>query len=202
MKNAFVRALQSLMMTGGLLLSSGVLVVPAMAAPITYNFSGDISGSAPPAIVSGSFTVNPTDNNPAPNIGTYNVQNFQFAVNGNFLQTTGNLGVVNITNGTGAPGGAFDIFAVSLNGPAGYNFTLIGPSNLFTDTALPNPVPSLSSFSANNNFIFSVSGFPSSFGPVTALTAVPLSSAVILFGVGLVALIGFGAGGLRNVRTS
>ena len=35
---------------------------------------------------------------------------------------------------------------------------------------------------------------------MTSLTAVPLPAGVVLFGVGLVALIGLGAGGLRNLR--
>ncbi|MBS0182886.1 MAG: hypothetical protein JSS39_10830 [Nitrospira sp.] len=194
--NVFIRSFRSVVMAGGLLLSSGLVMSSAMAATITYNFSGDISGSTPPSIVSGFFTVNQSDSNSNSNNGTYNVQNFQFAVNGNLLQTTGTSGVVNILNGTGS---SSDIFSVTLNGPATYSFQLIGPNNLFTSDALPNPVPSLSSFAFNGSNLF-ISGFPSSPGSVATLTAVSLPAAVILFGVGIVALIGLGAGGLRNVR--
>jgi hypothetical protein len=37
-------------------------------------------------------------------------------------------------------------------------------------------------------------------GVVTSLTAVPLPAAVLLFGAGLIALVGLGAGGLRNLH--
>ncbi len=37
-------------------------------------------------------------------------------------------------------------------------------------------------------------------GSLAHLTAVPLPAAVILFGAGLISLVGLGAGGLRNLR--
>jgi hypothetical protein len=37
-------------------------------------------------------------------------------------------------------------------------------------------------------------------GALNSLTAVPLPAAVLLFGVGLISLVGLGAGGLRNLR--
>jgi heme A synthase len=39
-------------------------------------------------------------------------------------------------------------------------------------------------------------------GVLTALTAVPLPAAVILFGAGLVALVGLGAGSWRQKKNS
>lgn len=196
----FVSFLRCLGIVAGLLLPIGFVMSPAMAATITYNFTGDISGSIPPVIVSGFITVNQTDSNSNSNIGTYNVQDFRVAIGSNFLTMTGTSGVATIMNGTGALGSSQDLFSVVLNGPAVYDFQLIGPNNLFTGDALPNPVPSLSSFS-NNRFHLFFSGFQPVDGTLTAMTAVPLPTAMILFGVGLVALIGLGTGGLRNVRT-
>ena len=37
-------------------------------------------------------------------------------------------------------------------------------------------------------------------GALTSLIATPLPAAVILFGAGLISLVGLGAGGLRNLR--
>jgi hypothetical protein len=37
-------------------------------------------------------------------------------------------------------------------------------------------------------------------GTIAHLTAVPLPTAVLLFGAGLISLVGLGAGGLRNLR--
>jgi hypothetical protein len=39
-------------------------------------------------------------------------------------------------------------------------------------------------------------------GVLNSLTAVPLPAAVLLFGAGLISLVGLGAGGLRNLRGS
>jgi hypothetical protein len=39
-------------------------------------------------------------------------------------------------------------------------------------------------------------------GVLNTLTAVPLPAAVLLFGAGLISLVGLGAGGLRNLRGS
>lgn len=39
-------------------------------------------------------------------------------------------------------------------------------------------------------------------GSITSLTAVPLPAGVVLFGIGLISLVGLGAGGVRNLRGS
>jgi hypothetical protein len=69
---------------------------------------------------------------------------------------------------------------------------------------LPSSVPSLSSFTNLNRFRLQFGPTNGAnarvVGQLTDLTAVPLPTSVILFGLGLVALVGLGAGGLRNIR--
>jgi hypothetical protein len=80
---------------------------------------------------------------------------------------------------------------------------------LLGDTSLQNP-PSLSSLGIPGEgsarwrlFFEDANGVPSAYvGSITSLTAVPLPTAVLLFGAGLFSLVGLGAGGLRNLRTS
>lgn len=80
---------------------------------------------------------------------------------------------------------------------------------LFGDTSLQDP-PSLASLGIPGEgsarwrlFFEDANGNPSAYvGSITNLTAVPLPTAVLLFGAGLISLVGLGAGGLRNLRTS
>lgn len=80
---------------------------------------------------------------------------------------------------------------------------------VFDDASLQDP-PSLASLGIPGQgsarwrlFFEDVNGNPSAFvGSITNLTAVPLPTAVLLFGAGLISLVGLGAGGLRNLRTS
>ena len=207
----------------GLLLSSGFVMTPAMAASIIYNFSGDVTGvnpvlasqfpiPPPSYTMSGSITVNQTpDGNANPNRGSYNIQAFQVTI-GTYTATMGTSGVVDIRNGSGMAPSA-DRFDVTVNSPDGNNVNFLaprlfdiqlrGPSNIFTSDALPTSAPSVGSFTAFNQFrlVFGPAGEGRAVtGFLTSLTAVPLPAAVILFGAGLVALIGLGAGGLRNLR--
>lgn len=212
--DVFVRSLRSLGVAVGLLLSSGFAMSSAMAASITYNFSGDVTGVNPLLAsqfntsqrMSGSMTVNTTDTNPNANLGSYNIQDFRVMI-GNYTATMGTSGVVDVRNGP-----AFDFLAVTVNSPVGNNVNflaprefdalLFGPNNIFTSDALPNPAPSIASFTFPEfRLFFGPQGAGASVsGALTSLTAVPLPASVILFGVGLVALIGLGTGGLRNLR--
>jgi len=73
---------------------------------------------------------------------------------------------------------------------------------LFSNTDLQNP-PSLSSLTATRwrlMFENSDGNVVTVRGALNSLTAVPLPAAVILFGAGLISLVGLGAGGLRNLR--
>lgn len=81
---------------------------------------------------------------------------------------------------------------------------------LLADTSLQDP-PSLAGVLATPGvgsarwriFFEDANGVPSAFvGSITSLTAVPLPAAVVLFGAGLISLVGLGAGGLRNLHGS
>jgi hypothetical protein len=81
---------------------------------------------------------------------------------------------------------------------------------LFGDTSLQDP-PSLASVLATPGqgsarwrlFFEDANSIPRAYvGSITSLTAVPLPAAVVLFGAGLISLVGLGAGGLRNLHGS
>ena len=201
-------------------------MAPAMAATITYSFNGTVNlvGNqvtpatlpTPPSTMTGSITVNTTDNTGMANRGAYTIENFQVTFGGGYTASfiPGNSsGVVDIRNGNGMNPNA-DQFNVAVSSPTGniVNFMLHGCLRLtwvdqrifLRSDALPNPAPSIGSFTGSHDFRIQ-------FGPgnadiravqgvLTSLTAVPLPAAVILFGAVLVALIGLGAGGLRNLR--
>lgn len=227
--NRIAHSSRSFALLAGLVMLGGVAVAPAMAATITYQFTGTVNNVDPalipsfrnPATMTGSMIVNTSDTNSNGNNGTYNIQSIQVKI-GTFtaiLDATGNHRM-NIRNGPGgsANGDRIDVlsdvknsnalspidpdkFTIDLRGPNN-GTNNVGPNNVFTSDALPNPVPSLSSFTNRNRFQLTFNDPDDSQlrGFLTTLTAVPLPPAVILFGVGLVALIGLGAGGLRNLR--
>lgn len=212
----------------GLVVFGGVAVVPAMAGTIIYNFSGDVdhvgtllNPSPLPfntsSTMSGSMTVNTQDlRNPPPpsyaNRGSYNIESFNVKIGG-YTATfgPGSSGLVEIRN---LPGG--DRFEMSVNNlipggpvpslsPSRFEFELRGPNTIFSNDHLPAPgsVPSIGTFGIDREWrlLFGSGGDPRRVnGGLDAITAVPLPAAVILFGAGLVALIGLGAGGLRSLR--
>ena len=74
----------------------------------------------------------------------------------------------------------------------------------FTGTNLQNP-PSLASLTGTRWRLIFENGDGNLVriqGALNSLTAVPLPAAVLLFGAGLISLVGLGAGGLRNLRGS
>ena len=82
-----------------------------------------------------------------------------------------------------------------------FDLDLEREGNLFTNTNMQNP-PSIGDLSGTRwRMIFeNAMGVVRIQGNVLTLTAVPLPAAVILFGAGLISLVGLGAGGLRNLR--
>jgi hypothetical protein len=114
-----------------------------------------------------------------------------------------------IVIGNSTPGGGDDTFFATSNmdGPTvnGYypirwDMSLIdSDGSVFGSTALPLTPPDLSSFSRGEwRLVFGgVNGEQIVSGAFSTLTAVPLPPAVLLFGAGVVALIGLGA---RNWR--
>ena len=109
-----------------------------------------------------------------------------------------------------------DRFNATVNAPVGvpatvnflaprlFDFQLRGPASLFGSDALPTTVPSIGSFNDFNRWrlVFGPGNGIVVRGDLTALTAVPLPAAVILFGAGLVALVGLGAGSWRRKSNS
>ncbi len=189
------------------------------AASVTYSFTGNVGNVAP--ILSGTFnntqtmsgdiTVNMLDNNLGNNrLGSYTVENFNLNIGG-YIATLGATGEVVIRDRV-PPAAALDTVSMNVNadGPMVnflglrlFDVDLRGPSNTFSGDALPMTPPSIDSFTNFNRFrlVFGPVGMQRVVsGTLANITAVPLPAAVILFGAGLVALVGLGAGGLRNLR--
>ncbi|MEO7861306.1 MAG: hypothetical protein ABIU05_12835 [Nitrospirales bacterium] len=195
------------------LLSGGFTV--GIAAPITFSFVGEVSlvdtGLSPTfkagQTLAGSYTFQPA---PPTSYGNYNgaitgfsgiLESFSAVLNTsppNFIAVRNDL-----TTG--------DYYRVSepltpvssVSGLTSLQFLmeLIDPSaGMLTNTGLPTAPPSLNSFATK--------GWPLAFGDasgtaqisgvLTSLPAVPLPTAVILFGAGLIALVGLGAGSWRQ----
>ena len=195
---------------------SGLLASPAMAALITFNFTGDVehvhsqltssfSQNASPSAMTGFVTVNTADTNALPSIGHYTVTNFNVTI-GSYTATMGTSGLVEIrdglpgldrVNGTiNAPNGA----NVNFLAPRLFDVQLRGPAATFSGDALPTTSPSISAFTNFNRgrLVFGPDEGKVVRGTLTSLTAVPLPAAVVLFGAGLVALAGLGAGSWRQ----
>jgi hypothetical protein len=91
----------------------------------------------------------------------------------------------------------------AINGvlPTSFQFSLTDTSgSVFSDFSLPTTPPSLNAFNKNQWRLDFGGAGNYVVGSLAHLTAVPLPAAVILFGAGLISLVGLGAGGLRNLR--
>lgn len=205
-----------------------VPITTAQAAPVTYTFTGNFDNDpANQYAVSGHFTF---DNATSGSGGVYNnaVKDFTWnlSVGGTHAYTssfTPGTNAVTISNNKPLLfGGVVDRWALVTEATSDQLFPQGDPpvahipfrfdlrfdraDGLFGDTSLQNP-PSLGGLNSATGrwrlFFEDANGNPSAFvGSVTNLTAVPLPTAVLLFGAGLISLVGLGAGGLRNLRTS
>ncbi len=199
----------------------GLLASPATAALITYNFTGDVthvhsqlvssfSTSSSPTAMSGFVTLNTADTNVLDlKVGNYTVTDFKVTI-GSYTATMGTSGLVEIKDGP--PG--LDRVTGTINAPNGPNVNFLaprlfdvqlrGPAGTFSGDALPTTAPSISSFTNFNRWrlVFGPGEGKVVRGTLTSLTAVPLPAAVLLFGAGLVALAGLGAGNWRQRRTN
>lgn len=221
MNRSIVRIGLGIVMGG--LLWGGLPANQAMADLVKFNFSGAVSHVSTPLFpalnagqtLSGSFTYDTAilDSHSSPDIGRYNDAITLLSVNlGPFAGTLGSEGpgtgnnVVKIVNSSTD---SFDVrapltgSAVGSYEPLYFRITLKDPSGtVFGDTSLPTlaTAPSLSSFATDRfRIVFeNGSGIAKVRGSLTALTAVPLPPAVILFGAGLIALVGLGAGSWRK----
>jgi hypothetical protein len=201
--------------TASMLLWASIAVTPATAAIIQYSFTGTVDTVNPQLsskfntsqLMSGLVTVNTSDTNGLTTIGNYAITPFSLNIGG-YTATMGTSGQVEIRNGL--PG--LDGFNVTVNAPNGLNVNFLaprifeiqlrGPASIFSNDALPTTPPSVSAFSNFNQWrlVFGPGLGRAVSGIVTNLTVVPLPTAVILFGAGLISLVGLGAGGLRNLR--
>ena len=199
----------------GILVSSvlwgGLAVNPASAAPITYTFAGTVTNvSSAPNVLGSPFNTTQTMSGQmiVSDSGSYPIQILTVSIGG--YQATG-IGSGNVTiqnnNAALSPPLIVDrLYALKqVSGapvntsytPSYFSIDLRGPQSLFAGAALPTTVPSISSFTVKNEWRLVFLGGKVVIGQMSQLTAVPLPAAVVLFGAGLVALVGLGAGSWR-----
>ncbi len=189
----------------------------ADAALVTYSFTGGVSqvnGGLLPTVnlmspVSGTFQF---DNSPATG-GNYPgvVTNMTLAIGGYTSNYTSGANTVQVLKGIDLGGAVGDRWrlvtaanGLAVNGyaPLRFDLNLDHEGSLFANTDMQNP-PSLSSLTGSRwRLIFENAdgNLVRIQGSLSSLTAVPLPAAMILFGAGLISLVGLGAGGLRNFK--
>jgi hypothetical protein len=193
----------------------------AHAALVTYSFQGtvgSVSGALRSTLPAGSSMLGTFSYNTVPSgtTGRYMdaVQSLSFTIGGNSvaLDPMGDTNIIRITDSssgdlwrlrtsvTGDPG---DPIGAGVFKPVDFRLDLANEDgDAFTGKALNNP-PSLDSLTSTHwRLVFeNMDGKTVRVqGVLNSLTAVPLPAAVILFGAGLISLVGLGAGGLRNFR--
>jgi hypothetical protein len=225
-QSAIAMQVRVLALSLGIVLSGLVVSGTAGAAPIQFSFTGIVLNSnialSPPFAInqsmSGFFTVSSpldasTDSNPSGNIArhnnvisnlsvtigtstpyvaTFGPSNNQITIRNNPAFDSVELGVSTLISGVPVNGSTPTLFDIRL---------LDGTAGAF-NSQYPTTVPSVSSFGSTNQWrlVFAPGGRVVQ-GMLTSLTAaVPLPAVAILFGAGLIALVGLGAGGLRNLR--
>lgn len=218
MKRLIVRVACGLVMTG--FVWGGLPANEARADLVTYNFTGAVGHVSTPLFpalnagqtLSGSFTFDTAiaDSRGSASAGRYNDAITGMTVNvGAWSASLGSEGshnnnVINIRDGSSD---TFEVRAplsgdgVGSYEPLYFRLTLKDPSGaVFGDDSLPSTAPSLSSFASDGfRLVFtSENGIAKVRGNLTSLTAVPLPASVILFGAGLIALVGLGAGSWRQ----
>lgn len=194
-----------------------VPITAAQAALVTYSFTGSFDDPASPLLVSGSFQFESTT------IGSSGVYNGAIKA---FTLKFGPLGAP-IYESSFIPGAnavtisqdiptigadTIDRWALvsaatgrDLSGFTPLSFDLrfdVMNGNLSTNLQDPPSLGSLNGGSASWRLLFeNVNRKPAAYlGSINTLTAVPLPAAVLLFGAGLISLVGLGAGGSRNLR--
>ncbi|SLM49616.1 conserved protein of unknown function [Nitrospira japonica] len=189
----------------------------ADAALVTYSFTGGVSqvnGGLMPTVnlmspVSGTFQF---DNSPATG-GNYPgvVTNMTLAIGGYTSNYMAGANTVQVAKGIDLGGTFGDRWrlvtaatGLPINGysPMRFDLNLDREGSLFANTDMQNP-PSLSSLTGSRwRLIFENAdgNLVRIQGSLSSLTAVPLPAAMILFGAGLISLVGLGAGGLRSFK--
>lgn len=228
MKGFIVRIGLGIVMGG--LLWGGLVASPATAASVVFSFTGTINSvdaqvnppfgvNSSPSAMSGTMTVNTTDLDttvPA-RFGEYTITAFNLNVaqtSGTYTAGLGTNNQVEIRNAVSLLTGQ-DQFNVTVSSPTGpnvgarfpsvFDIQLHGPNTVLGSDALPttlNP-PTIGDWSNQNlwRLVFEPGSKVVS-GTLTSLTVVPLPASVILFGAGLIALVGLGAGSWRKRNNS
>ena len=186
------------------------------AAPVTFSFNGavsEVTGVLFPTIGAGSMSGNVTFDSAAtpiaPGTGVYlnSITGLNLNIGGYHASYTPGLNGIVIINSPPMGGadnvtGFSTMIGAAINGtsPSSFLVSLTDPSgNVFSNLDLATTPPSLGSFASNQwRLVFGNGNMV--VGSLSTLTAVPLPAAVILFGAGLISLVGLGAGGLRNLR--
>lgn len=195
----------------------------AQAALVNYSFNGTVSNISGALLsptmnltssISGAFQFdNATTGTSGPHVG-----NFPGAVTGLIVHIGGytasyTVGSNTITLFDNVGFGDRWRLATDVTGgvlPSGYSAARFDlqldhdTGGAFTGTNLQDP-PSLVSLTGTRwrlTFSDLTGNEVNVRGAINQLTAVPLPAAVLLFGAGLISLVGLGAGGLRNLRTS
>ena len=219
-------------MPAAVICAISVPITTVQAAPVTYSFTGNFDNDPVNQYsVSGHFTFdNATSGSGGVYNNAVKDFSWNLSVNGTHEYTSSfTLGSNAVTIANDKPllfGGSVDRWALVTEAtsnqllPQGdppvdhipfrfdLRFDRMG-GGLFDDTSLQDP-PSLASLGIPDQgsarwrlFFEDANGNPAAFvGSITNLTAVPLPTAVLLFGAGLISLVGLGAGGLRNLHTS
>jgi hypothetical protein len=198
------------------------LLIPytaAQAALVQYSFTGTVGGangalrSELPvgSAMTGTFSFENTT--PSTGTGRYvgALQSFSLDI-GSYSVNFDPSGDLNLVRITDIPSGDLWRLRTSVAGdgvgqysPTEFRLDLEDEDGLaITGTGLQNP-PSLGDLTSTQwRLVFEDAGgrMVRVQGVLSSLTAVPLPAAVLLFGAGLISLVGLGAGGLRNLRGS
>jgi len=210
-----------------MILGGALTVSPVMAASVTFNFTGAVSdigtqlSGGPFSLnqpVTGSYTFASTTSNTGSGFtGTYNgaldgpSTNLNVTIGTYVASLASGANSIEVKNppSLGADSytvtGLFSGSAVNGNSASSFKLELNNAStNQFNGVLLPTTAPSISSFADKTlRLVFGNGGNSRTvIVSLSSLTAVPLPAAVILFGAGLVALAGLGAGSWRQRRSS
>jgi hypothetical protein len=195
--NAAHAALVTYSFTGGVSTISGALLSSTMnlTSPVAGSFqfdtaTGGVGGNYPGAVKAMTVAIGGYTSSFAPGANAVTISQ-NASLGGGLMGDRWKL----VTAAMGIPVNGYTplSFDLQLDREGG---------GLFSNTNLQNP-PSLSSLTASRwRLIFENSdgNVVTVRGALSSLTAVPLPAAVILFGAGLISLVGLGAGGLRNLR--
>lgn len=210
-----LKSFSMLAVIGASLLTLALPSAPASAALLQFSFGGDVdtvTGLLNPPLASGQklsgfFTIESTTSGAPAGPTTTQYTNI-------FKSLTLNIGPLGGPAVMTASLGATDNSLFVITSGPNTQYSVIGPLTGSSVNTSFSPIrfefdgnagspPSIGNLLSNNNrwrIFFSGTGNQMVAGTLTALTAVPLPAAVILFGAGLVALAGLGAGNRRQRR--